>query len=790
MGRVSVPEAGEYLLIFDAKGQNANAKEVISSGRAFHSYGLADATLTAVPPEAGPLEKVTLAIDGVEAGAPMPLDTSKQLQLTLTDALGIVIKDREYTVSFTSSAPDVAQVHEDGTVAAVGVGQTTISATVACGGVERTETYALTVETAGRNLMEDRNPDFENDEWYWGTPRQDQAPSTPQFLRIMIGEQGTEANPHNRALGMVMDPSVAAVTNPRELMLATDGSRVKIEPGKFYQLSFMLKKDYVIPEGASDIQFLLDTYGYSNTSGASSADIAGDMLRNVDLSKQASWSEYGEWKQVVMPIAAPLPESAPGVDALYISPRLVIRPVAGDLSKAGYGGTIWIDDFELREVGFSGVKLELAGSMASLDETILAYAKPYASTGNPISLNAACFPDCVAFGTEDAYVAAAPKNPTRVQAATGDGVYYIRAETKLGGKRGSTELSADVTLNGVTRTGRATVTPKDLPLILLYAEAQAENPTVQAGGTTRLSVKGFMSDGTEADLSGAAFSYTSSDRRVAQVSQDGVITAGGAGSAAITVAINLNGTTVETTAPITVADDSELLSIALAGPETVGYLRDEPLTLTGEMASGYAANMGLAQVEYIVDSQPAGAVSVSPEGLVYGHSLGGTAEIRARASLGGGEVRESNPITVTVVKSDPRDVVVNFKAVDTREIPAPKNAELARDGWELNTSLTGSLGMNSLFVQQGIQSNNTAANNTIALDINVPYTGDYTLIVQGATGPYGAISDVYIDGLYAGQYNFYTANADVALAQSLRSVSLDAGVHTVVFRAVANPGRG
>ncbi len=59
-----------------------------------------------------------------------------------------------------------------------------------------------------------------------------------------------------------------------------------------------------------------------------------------------------------------------------------------------------------------------------------------------------------------------------------------------------------------------------------------------AGGSQRLTVQGFYSDGSIGELeadSGAAFSYTSSDSEVVQVSSDGVVSSIKAGGADITV---------------------------------------------------------------------------------------------------------------------------------------------------------------------------------------------------------------------------------------------------------------
>jgi WD40 repeat protein len=92
----------------------------------------------------------------------------------------------------------------------------------------------------------------------------------------------------------------------------------------------------------------------------------------------------------------------------------------------------------------------------------------------------------------------------------------------------------------------------ELLLKLTGVELTAETAVLEAGQQMSLSLKGLLEKGrTTQELSGAEKVYTSSAAAVAEVDQDGKVTAKSAGTAQLKVQITLNGVTVES-APINV----------------------------------------------------------------------------------------------------------------------------------------------------------------------------------------------------------------------------------------------
>ncbi|MBQ2741528.1 MAG: S-layer homology domain-containing protein [Oscillospiraceae bacterium] len=411
--------------------------------------------------------------------------------------------------------------------------------------------------------------------------------------------------------------------------------------------------------------------------------------------------------------------------------------------------------------------------------------KPVASTGTYISLDTKCLPDAVEFSTSDKYVISAPQSAARTELYPGRGIYCAGANAVLGGKNGEAELTARMTLNGITRSASKTVTTTDFPIKLLYAEVKTSSSEVDIDKTATVIATGFLSNGEPADMTGGTVVYGTSTPEIITVKEDGTVTPIREGVGTVTATLSLGGELVSATADIKVVDTTPLAEVSLPETGTVGVFRDAKLPLSGMMESRYPASFENAEVKWKVEncSEPE-CVSVGEDGTVYGHIYGTTAEISATVTLNG-TTKTTNKCTVTVVEADMRDVFINFTA---QKVSKVRDARLDVDGWEIDASKTTGVSASTEFKGYGFQAT-TAVNNNVTIKVNVPYEGIYTLVYNGFHMPAGASeSEIYVDGSYAGSYSYYYEVGGLQKTGSgpairMRSFYLSAGPHELTFRA-------
>jgi len=780
LGRVEVEEKGEYFVVFYGDDQSLEINGVLPSNGRQYLY-LNGMRLSALP---GDLDNVELEIETLDKEAyPMPLYTQKQILYTLLDANGTIIDEideSKLSVSYKSSNNTVATVDANGLITARGNGSTNITVSVTYDGVTVEKVWHLTVAPVGRNLMSDRNPGFETDEWVWSTANQPEEPATAQFMRTYIGDAPSEDDADNRALIVSFDGSVAANSYPATISLNTSGARIPVKPGSLYQLSFKIKADYAVPQNASDMSMFFDIYAYNKALGTSSSYIAYNSSRNFNFATTANWRELCEdWYEVIVPIAAP---TECDYDTVYLTPRLAIRPQSADLSKAGFDGTIMFDDFELREVGYAGVEVEVTSSTNGDSDTAKMLAKPYASTGTYISLGGEWSPSDAEFSSDDGYIIDDFRGLKLVQSFSGNGLYQLSTTANLGGKNGTANVTSKITINGITKTGKCEVTTSGFPMKLLYSDAAAKASQLEVGETTSIILMGYMSDGSFANLAEATVTYRSLTPDIVSVDASGKVAAERAGNGKIAVQISLDGVGVSNVIDITVTDPTPLAYATLSGPETVGYLRDAKLVLTGMMESGYAADIENAEVEWVIACSPAGAVTIDENGIIFGEVFGGTAEIYANVTINGNTV-STNSISLSVVESDLRDAIIDFKNIPEYQV---QDVTVEEYGWEINFDKSHSAVASSSLTSNGLQATTNGAGRDLVLDVNVPYTGVYQLVLSAySNGASAQLSEVYIDDIFAGEYEFYTGSSEYTTPGRLRTMYLDAGIHQITFRPTA-----
>ena len=780
VGEVDVPRKGDYYVVFVGDAESLSRNSAATSDHQY--FYLKGIRLSVVP---GAPESVELAIDGIEnEGDPMPLMTEKQITFVMSDEDGIeleVIDPQKLTVAYSSDNEEVATVSESGLVSAVGNGSAKLTCDITYDGKNITKEYNLLVAPSGKNLMAHLNPDFEGDKWVWSYAYEPEKGDTAKFIRAAIETAPKADDADNRAFVWILDGEVPAVSNPSALTLKTDGSRVKINPKNFYQLVFKVKADYINPENAADMNLFLDVYTFADATSSTSGFDSG---RSMNLTSTANWRELtNDWYEIALPLPAP---AVTELSTVYITPRFAIRPVTADLPKAGYKGKVWFDDFELREVGYAGVEVETLGDTTSgtLGDFTLR-AKPYTTLGHYISLWDEMSTNAIKITSSDEYVIGNIKPAEILQAVSGSGMFVADSQAKNGGKNGKTEIRATIELNGVTRSGMSTVETSGFEMKLLYAALAAEDMTVAAGGTTKVTPTGYMTDGSVADLTGAIISYKSMTPDVVSVDAEGNVSALRAGEGIVKVNMLLNDAGAEAEIAITVTDDSAIKEATLTALGTVGYLRDEELVLSGVTEAEFAANIDAAEVEWVVANPE--AVEIRNGNLVFGKKLGEKTEVYAKVTLGGATVT-TNSVEIEVTKTDLRDHLIDFrKASQSRAI----DVTIEEDGWEINKANTSNNAKASTFSTMGLLGATKAVTEMLTLDFELPYEGAYQVILTSYYYTYNALlGDIYIDGVYIGDYVYHNNTNAPAEPERLRSVYLTAGKHTITFDpTVAGPRR-
>lgn len=146
------------------------------------------------------------------------------------------------------------------------------------------------------------------------------------------------------------------------------------------------------------------------------------------------------------------------------------------------------------------------------------------------------------------------------------------------------------------------------------------------------------------------------------------------------------------------------------------------------------------------------------------------------------------------------DVVFNFPK---NRVSKPIYATLAEHGWQINASKSAAEVKSATYnttcepystygILSPIADVKNAITSDTVFDVNIPYTGYYRFTFAGSNSAYGAYAAIYVDDIYAGEYSFYSTSNSVrrASTESLRSIPLNTGIHTVTIRSVSKPGLG
>ncbi len=334
-----------------------------------------------------------------------------------------------------------------------------------------------------------------------------------------------------------------------------------------------------------------------------------------------------------------------------------------------------------------------------------------------------------------------------------------------------------ITAEHAEKNGASEIEIEVLPTRIISAQAEISPKTVEVGSGAAITAKGYLTTGEPADMTNGEFSYEALTPEILNVDENGNISTHRAGTGKVGVTLTLDGYSASADAEITVTDGTPIKSAFLSAPETVGYLREADLTLTGEMKSGYGVDFSQAQIHWFVNSTPESGVSVTKNNRLYGDIFEATAEIYAEITLNGNTVT-TNTVNVSVVESSLHDVTLKFTS-----LPITKISEVTLDeyGWALNTGLSHSSASNITPERFHTYFNTNAADADLVFDIDIPYAGVYTPIISCTRQEYAPkLAYVYVDGIFAGEYEAYNRS----LSESFRSFFLTKGVHTLTLRPI------
>lgn len=148
----------------------------------------------------------------------------------------------------------------------------------------------------------------------------------------------------------------------------------------------------------------------------------------------------------------------------------------------------------------------------------------------------------------------AVNDPTYQYASSDPAVASVDADGNV------TALAGGTTTVTVTATGNGQTLVKDVPIEVIDARLSSVTVTMDTGEllfgeSAQLSVAGTLSDGTEADLTGASTVFGSSDPATVHVDEAGKVTAVRPGEADLTARVTFAGATLEDTLHVTVSDE-------------------------------------------------------------------------------------------------------------------------------------------------------------------------------------------------------------------------------------------
>ncbi|MBQ2742158.1 MAG: Ig-like domain-containing protein, partial [Oscillospiraceae bacterium] len=375
----------------------------------------------------------------------------------------------------------------------------------------------------------------------------------------------------------------------------------------------------------------------------------------------------------------------------------------------------------------------------------------------------------------------------RVARVSEDGVITVVSNGKC-------EIFAEVAIGNATQTGRI---PLELSgLEVLFESIEIKHPeTLSVDTEAEISVKCINTDGTEYEGNDISIFYESNNTRLAEIDQNGKITAKQPGTASFTVLAKTETYSTEKTFEIKITDSTPLVSAAITGDDSIEKGFSKQLGVTVLHESGKKADLSDSDIKFsLCNEADADILEVSENGTVTGISEG-TACVQV-VVLREGEVVTSAPFDIEVTGENPKNKHWDFRSI-TGSFSA-LNPTLEADGWCVNRDKTAptrvkeALGGNYKSIRclaTSIQFSAPAADNTVnsdlAIDFTVDHSGWYQPILEGRRVATGQDAKLYIEGEYSGYCNFKSGGdaLDLNSAIKLNPVYLEKGTRTLTLRA-------
>ncbi len=380
-----------------------------------------------------------------------------------------------------------------------------------------------------------------------------------------------------------------------------------------------------------------------------------------------------------------------------------------------------------------------------------------------------------------------------------DGVY---SGTLTATQAGDITVAFSVKLDGGEAITREVSVKAEIPPKLSSVEVVIDKASIPVTRTAKASLTLTRDDGSPLpENEERTVEYTAAPEGVVTVAQDGTVTAVGVGTATITATVKTSDVPqgVSGSAEINVTAAPTLESISLsADSNTMVPGQEKKLSATAVMSDSLPGDISKYPLTFT--SSDDAVATVSADGTVTAHKEG-TALITATATGEIGSVAAS--VAVTVYDGIPTTVIdftqtVTASANDgwpfTGESPGYTVTNIAGDHFRKYTYPDS--GRNILHIRTGNQKNawpgKEIGKNTFAIKVNIPFESDYSVVLSGGKWYAGSVYSVFIDGVYAGDYDFwdgthyeegktmpafYTGDA-----RTLNTLHLTAGDHEVSFR--------
>ena len=702
-------------------------------------------------------------------------NTVHAFEYTLIAEDGDTMYPYEVDIDYAVDEEGIVTIDEEAhTVTGLSNGQVEITVTVTDGDVTETKVFPLTVANTGGNLLDTVSANFEAEEWTsenwdydqpWNSSERDDA--AVRFVNTDVVEE----EDGNHVMRFTFNPESTYNTKSSGAKLQTVGGRMlELQPGRLYEASVLVKtEDVSFPEG-TNVMLLYQSYDFPSNKAST---VLNELYDSVTIPQQSQWT------RITVPIRAPIDHEGP----IYYMSCFVIRPSSSIYHDTyGFSGCVYVDDIQVREVGFDRVEVSVDKTLTDNRSTATVYAEPYTTNDQVIALDAGRF-DLVEVENSNPDVLVIDDELVLKASTSGESVPSMTVS--LTGLNGEAQLSTSITIHGVTQTGTLDMSQNALADEMLHAYYTVnglDGVTLSVGGTAEGDLSGLTTQNiskTEAELreQGSVY-FKSSNEAVVTVDQlSGDVTAVGEGTATVTAYANFGGFVKKDEVTVVVTDDTELASVSVTyNRDHIGTSHQAVMIVSGTKSSGVVADMSLYPITWSVDNEELAVID--GDGRLTAKAVG-TVTVTATANVDGREVAGSFTMTIVDNTDLPGD---NYEYVlHHGQYLVLLEGSLEEDGIALNKELTD--------VDSGMQWNSAHGlvvspfypGHQVALDFILPKSGWYTLHNIGTSFSWGGLVDVFLDDRYMGQSDYATEFSSYGTGPALNTVYLEAGKHTLLM---------